>query len=106
VRRCGRPRGDRRPRRCSRPLVAGYWWWRWICGFGRRWRSGCWPAAGAAEPPNRPAAEVTASVLVEARRAAGRVQINPAPQEIPWNVLLDVPDAQQRNGRIRAGHER
>jgi hypothetical protein len=61
---------------------------------------------GCSRTPDRPVAEVTASVLVEARRAAGPVQINAVPQEIPWSVLLGVPDVQQRNGRVRAGHER
>jgi hypothetical protein len=39
--------------------------------------------------PNRSVAEVTADVLEAVRRLAGSVEINPAPQEVPWTAPLD-----------------
>src|SRR6478735_10845465 len=39
--------------------------------------------------PNRPVAEVTREVLEAVRRLAGEVEINPKPQEVPWEVPLD-----------------
>ncbi len=39
--------------------------------------------------PHRPVAEVTREVLEEVRRIAGPVEINPTPQEVPWEVRLD-----------------
>ena len=39
--------------------------------------------------PNRPVAEVTREVLETVRRLAGDVEINPKPQEVPWEVPLD-----------------
>lgn len=39
--------------------------------------------------PNRPVAEVTREVLEAVTRLAGAVEINPAPQEVPWQVPLD-----------------
>jgi hypothetical protein len=39
--------------------------------------------------PNRPVAEVTHEVLESVRRLAGPVEINPTPQEVPWQVPLD-----------------
>jgi Family of unknown function (DUF5996) len=39
--------------------------------------------------PNRPVAEVTREVLEAVRRVGGHVEINPAPQEAPWQVPLD-----------------
>jgi Family of unknown function (DUF5996) len=39
--------------------------------------------------PHRPVAEVTREVLEEVRRIAGPVDINPTPQEVPWEVALD-----------------
>src|ERR1700676_2068311 len=39
--------------------------------------------------PNRPVAEVTRDVLDAVRRLGGAVEINPAPQEVPWQVPLD-----------------
>ena len=39
--------------------------------------------------PHRPVAEVTRDVLAEVGRLAGAVEINPAPQEVPWKVPLD-----------------
>jgi len=39
--------------------------------------------------PNRPVAEVTREVLEAVGRLAGVVEINPTPQETPWQVPLD-----------------
>ena len=39
--------------------------------------------------PNRPVAEVTREVLEAIGRLGGPVEINPAPQETPWQVPLD-----------------
>jgi hypothetical protein len=39
--------------------------------------------------PNRSVAEVTRDVLEAVRRLAGSVEINPTPQEVPWEVPLD-----------------
>ncbi len=39
--------------------------------------------------PHRPVAEVTREVLEAVGRLGGAVEINPAPQEVPWTVPLD-----------------
>jgi len=39
--------------------------------------------------PDRPVAEVTREVLEAVGRLGGAVEINPTPQEVPWNVPLD-----------------
>jgi uncharacterized protein DUF5996 len=39
--------------------------------------------------PNRPVAEVTREVLEAVDRLAGKVEINPTPQEVPWTVPLE-----------------
>ncbi|HEY6671992.1 MAG TPA: DUF5996 family protein [Solirubrobacterales bacterium] len=39
--------------------------------------------------PNRAVADVTRDVLDAVGRLAGRVEINPAPQEVPWTIPLD-----------------
>jgi len=39
--------------------------------------------------PNRPVAEVTREVLEAVGRLAGKVEINPKPQEVPWTAPLD-----------------
>jgi hypothetical protein len=39
--------------------------------------------------PDRPVADVTREVLAAVRALAGPVQINPRPQEVPWNTPLD-----------------
>src|SRR5262249_54902815 len=39
--------------------------------------------------PNRPVAEVTREVLEAVRRLGGPVEINPKPQEVPWDAPLD-----------------
>ena len=39
--------------------------------------------------PNRPVAEVTREVLEAVERLGGAVEINPKPQETPWQVPLD-----------------
>ena len=40
--------------------------------------------------PDRPVGEVTPDLLAALRRLAGDVQINPAPQEVAWDVPLDA----------------
>ena len=42
--------------------------------------------------PNRPVADVTREVLEAVGRLGGAVEINPAPQEVPWTVPLDEDD--------------
>jgi hypothetical protein len=42
--------------------------------------------------PDRPVGEVTRAVLKGVRELAGPVEINPAPQEVPWSVPLDEDD--------------
>ena len=39
--------------------------------------------------PDRAVGDVTREVLAAVRRAGGAVQIDPAPQEVPWSVPLD-----------------
>src|SRR6476469_1643298 len=39
--------------------------------------------------PNRPVGEVTREVLEAVGRLAGPVEINPMPQEVPWEAPLD-----------------
>src|SRR5215475_1511771 len=39
--------------------------------------------------PDRPVAEVTRGVLSAVAELAGTIDINPAPQEVPWSVPLD-----------------
>jgi hypothetical protein len=39
--------------------------------------------------PHRPVAEVTREVLEAVARLGGAVEINPKPQEVPWDVPLD-----------------
>jgi hypothetical protein len=39
--------------------------------------------------PHRPVAELTREVLEAVSRLAGAVEINPTPQEVPWDVPLD-----------------
>jgi hypothetical protein len=39
--------------------------------------------------PNRPVAEVTREVIEAAGRLGGEVEINPTPQEVPWEVPLN-----------------
>jgi Family of unknown function (DUF5996) len=39
--------------------------------------------------PDRPVAEVTRGVLAAVRGVGGAVEIDPAPQEVPWSVPLD-----------------
>jgi Family of unknown function (DUF5996) len=46
--------------------------------------------------PDRPVGEVTRAVLEAVRGLAGRVEINPAPQEVPWSVPLDQDDEHAR----------
>ena len=42
--------------------------------------------------PHRPVAEVTRELLEGVGRLGGAVEINPAPQEVPWTVPLDKDD--------------
>ena len=42
--------------------------------------------------PNRSVAEVTGEVLEAVGRLAGAVEINPTPQEVPWQLPLDEDD--------------
>jgi hypothetical protein len=42
--------------------------------------------------PNRPVGGVTREVLQAVRRLGGELEINPAPQEVPWMVPLDQDD--------------
>jgi Family of unknown function (DUF5996) len=42
--------------------------------------------------PDRPVGTVTRELLAGVRRLAGDVHIDPAPQEVPWNVPLDDDD--------------
>ncbi len=39
--------------------------------------------------PDRPVAEVTGEVLEAVRDLGGAVEIDPTPQEVPWDVPLD-----------------
>ena len=39
--------------------------------------------------PHRPVGDVTRDVLAAVRALAGRVEISPTPQEVPWSVPLD-----------------
>ena len=40
--------------------------------------------------PHRPVGEVTRAVLAAVRNVGGAVEIDPAPQEVPWSVPLDA----------------
>ncbi len=42
--------------------------------------------------PHRSVGEVTREVLAAVRRVGGPVEIDPAPQEVPWSVPLDADD--------------
>ena len=42
--------------------------------------------------PHRPVGEVTRAVLAAVSRVGGAVEIDPAPQEVPWSVPLDQDD--------------
>jgi hypothetical protein len=42
--------------------------------------------------PDRPVGDVTREVLAAVRSAGGTVEIDPAPQEVPWSVPLDADD--------------
>src|SRR5271154_120400 len=47
------------------------------------------PSDQIALTPNRPVGDVTREVLAAVSRLGGPVQIDPAPQEVPWTVPLD-----------------
>jgi hypothetical protein len=42
--------------------------------------------------PDRPVGAVTRELLAAVRQLAGPVEINPAPQEVPWTIPLDADD--------------
>jgi hypothetical protein len=46
--------------------------------------------------PDRPVGEVTRALLVAFRNLAGEVEINPAPQEVPWSTPLDGDEEHRR----------
>ncbi len=46
--------------------------------------------------PNRPVGDVTQELLAAVRRLGGPVDINPAPQEVPWSIPLDT-DTEHRS---------
>jgi len=48
------------------------------------------PSDQVALTPDRPVGEVTREVLAAVSRLGGPVQIDPAPQEVPWSVPLDA----------------
>jgi len=47
------------------------------------------PSAQVPLTPDRPVGDVTREVLAAVGRLAGRVRIDPTPQEVPWTVPLD-----------------
>jgi hypothetical protein len=53
-------------------------------------------AARVALTPDRPVGEVTREVLDAVRGFAGAVEIDPAPQEVPWSVPLDQDEEHAR----------
>jgi hypothetical protein len=54
--------------------------------------------------PNRAVGDVTRDVLAAVRRLGGPVEIDPAPQEVPWSVPLDedAEHAQYDGGQVSA----
>jgi Family of unknown function (DUF5996) len=53
--------------------------------------------------PDRSVGEVTRDVLAAVRNAGGDVSIDPAPQEVPWDVPLDTDDEHAHYDRGQAG---
>jgi uncharacterized protein DUF5996 len=53
--------------------------------------------------PNRAVGEVTREVLAAVRDVGGPVEINPAPQEVPWSVPLDEDDQHAQYDRGQVG---
>ena len=53
--------------------------------------------------PDRPVAEVTREVLAAVARLAGAVEVNLAPQEVPWSVPLDEDYEHARYDADQAG---
>jgi hypothetical protein len=47
------------------------------------------PSASVALTPNRPVGEVTRELLALVSSLAGTVELDPAPDEVPWSVPLD-----------------
>ena len=54
--------------------------------------------------PDRPVAEVTRGVLAAVRSVGGAVEIDPAPQEVPWSVPLDEDYQHTRYDRARVDY--
>lgn len=53
--------------------------------------------------PNRAVGQVTREVLAAVRGVGGAVEINPAPQEVPWSVPLDEDDEHAQYDRDQVG---
>src|SRR5512143_31666 len=53
--------------------------------------------------PNRAVGQVTREVLAAVRDVGGAVEINPAPQEVPWSVPLDEDDEHAQYDRDQVG---
>jgi len=53
--------------------------------------------------PDRSVGTVTRELLAAVRRVAGPVEIDPAPQEVPWDVPLDADDQHTRYDRDQVG---
>src|ERR1700678_1249378 len=53
--------------------------------------------------PDRAVGPVTRDVLAAVRRLAGPVEIDPTPQEVPWDVPLDADDQHARYDRDQVG---
>jgi Family of unknown function (DUF5996) len=53
--------------------------------------------------PDRAVAAVTRDVLAAVARAAGAVEVNPQPQEVPWSVPLDQDDEHARYDPAQVG---
>lgn len=53
--------------------------------------------------PNRAVGQVTREVLAAVRGVGGAVEINPAPQEVPWSVPLDEDDEHAHYDRDQVG---
>jgi hypothetical protein len=54
------------------------------------------PTQRVALTPDQPVATVTRGVMEAVRQLGGPVEINPTPQEVPWNVPLDEDDEHSR----------
>jgi len=61
------------------------------------------PSARVALIPDRPVGAVTREVLAAVGRFGGPVQIDPAPQEVPWSVPLDADTEHAHYDQDQAG---